>query len=94
MLTALAFAAAARLLLRRGSLLRRALAAPVLAAAARFCFQHGSLAAPARVARCYRPAETAEVAMKANLLRSPLILHTSDSSIGEWKALAMENAMV
>ena len=44
--------------------------------------------------RCCRLAEIAEAAMKVNLLQSSPILHTSDSSIGEWKALAMENAMV
>jgi len=33
-------------------------------------------------------------AMEGELLRSPPILHASESSIGEWKALEMENAVV
>ena len=32
--------------------------------------------------------------MEVELLRSPPILHASESSIGEWKALEMENAVV
>jgi hypothetical protein len=32
--------------------------------------------------------------MEGGLLRSPPILHASESPIGEWKALEMENAVV
>jgi len=38
--------------------------------------------------------ETVEVAMEGDLLRSPPIFHASESPIGEWKALKMENAVV
>ena len=38
--------------------------------------------------------EATEVAMDGNLLQPPPILHASESPIGEWKALEMENAVV
>jgi hypothetical protein len=48
--------------------------------------------APARGSR--RQSSVVLFPMEGDLLRSPPILHASESSIGEWKALEMENAVV
>ena len=51
--------------------------------------------APARGSTSWaRPALVTQAAMEGDLLRSPPMLHARESSIGEWKALEMENAVV